>query len=211
MSQRPWGQLLPPREEQYELKRRAALEAAANAFNAHGFYKTSLGDIAAELGVTKAALYYYFKSKDEILYECHTLAIEAMTSLPAISKNLSGLQKVEEFVRGYVDMIVQSFGRCLVLTGTQPLEPENAEKCRAGRRKVHDLLIAMIGEGVKDGSIRSQDPRLTANFIFGALNWVAQWHRPDGREDMSRIADEAANFVIAAIAAQKSTRKEVKA
>lgn len=199
MSQR-WGQVLPPREEQYELKRRAALEAAANAFNARGFYKTSLGDIAADLGVTKAALYYYFKSKDEILFECHTLAIDAMTSLPTISENLSGLQKVEAFVRGYVDMIVQSFGRCLVLTGTQPLEPENAEKCRAGRRKVHDLLVKMLEDGVKDGSIRPQDPKLTANFIFGQLNWVAQWHRPDGRDDMDRITDEATTFVINAIA-----------
>ncbi len=199
---RRWGQVLPPREEQYELKRRAALEATANAFNAHGFYKTSLGDIAAELGVTKAALYYYFKSKDEILFECHTLAIDAMTSLPAISEKLSGLQKVEAFVRGYVDMIVTSFGRCLVLTGTQPLEPENAEKCRAGRRKVHDLLVNMISEGVKDGSIRSQDPKLTANFIFGQLNWVAQWHRPDGRDDMGRISDEATAFVINAISAK---------
>jgi AcrR family transcriptional regulator len=206
MSQR-WGQVLPPREEQYELKRRAALEAAANAFNAHGFYKTSLGDIAAELGVTKAALYYYFKSKDEILFECHTLAIEAMTSLPAISEDLSGLQKVEAFVRGYVDMIVQSFGRCLVLTGTQPLEPGNAEKCRAGRRKVHDLLVKMISKGVKDGSIRDQDPRLTANFIFGALNWVAQWHRPDGRVGMARISDEATAFVIDAISAKPRAAK----
>ncbi|MDZ4691714.1 TetR/AcrR family transcriptional regulator [Terricaulis sp.] len=206
MSQR-WGQVLPPREEQYELKRRAALEAAANAFNAHGFYKTSLGDIAAELGVTKAALYYYFKSKDEILFECHTLAIEAMTSLPAISEDLSGLQKVEAFVLGYVDMIVQSFGRCLVLTGTHPLEPENAEKCRAGRRRVHDLLVDMINTGVKDGSIRSQDARLTANFIFGALNWVAQWHRPDGRDDIVRISHDVKDFVINAIAADVSTKE----
>lgn len=202
MSQR-WGQVLPPREEQYELKRRAALEAAANAFNARGFYKTSLGDIAAELGVTKAALYYYFKSKDEILFECHTLAIEAMTTLPAINENLPGLEKVDAFVRGYVDMIVQSFGRCLVLTGTQPLEPANAETCRAGRRRVHDLLVTMISDGVKDGSIREQDPKLTANFIFGQLNWVAQWHRPDGRDDIRRISDEAAAFVINAIAAKR--------
>ena len=83
MAQRPWGKLLPAREEQYELKRRAALEAAANAFNARGFYKTSLEDIAAELSVTKAALYYYFKSKDEILFECHTLAIQAMSNAAA--------------------------------------------------------------------------------------------------------------------------------
>ncbi|MEZ6023601.1 MAG: TetR/AcrR family transcriptional regulator [Hyphomonadaceae bacterium] len=207
MAQRPWGKLLPAREEQYELKRRAALEAAANAFNERGFYKTSLGDIAAELGVTKAALYYYFKSKDEILFECHTLAIQAMTNLPTSGRNLTGLQKVDTFVRGYVDMIVQSFGRCLVLTGTQPLEPANAEKCRAGRREVHDLLVGMIEDGIKDGTIQSPDPRMTANFIFGTLNWVAQWHRPDGRDDIDRITEEAVEYVTNAIAARNGKGK----
>lgn len=207
MAQRPWGKLLPAREEQYELKRRAALEAAADAFNARGFYKTSLDDIASELGVTKAALYYYFRSKDEILFECHTLAIQSMTDLPELGPNMTGLQQVETFVRRYVEMIVQSFGRCLVLTGTQPLEPENARKCRAGRRQVNDILVGMIKTGVADGSIQSTDPRVTAYFIFGALNWVAQWHRPDGRESVDRIAEEAAEFVRNAIAARKSRAK----
>lgn len=201
MAQRPWGKLLMAREEQYELKRRAALEAAANAFNARGFYKTSLEDIAAELSVTKAALYYYFKSKDEILFECHALAIQAMTNLPSLASEMTGLAKVEAFVRGYVEMIVQSFGRCLVLTGMQPLEPKNAEKCRAGRREVNDMLVAMIEEGVKDGTIGKCDPHLTANFIFGSLNWIAQWHRPDGRESVDVIADQAARFLTKAIAA----------
>jgi AcrR family transcriptional regulator len=203
MAQRPWGKHLPAREEQYELKRRAALEAAANAFNARCFYKTSLDDIAAELSVTKAALYYYFKSKDEILFECHSQAIQAMTSLPALSSDLTGLAKVEAFVRGYVEMIVQSFGRCLVLTGLQPLEPGNAEKCRAGRRQVNDMLVAMIETGVKDGTIAPCDPHLTANFIFGSLNWIAQWHRPDGRESLAAIADQAAAFLMNAIAAPR--------
>ena len=50
-------------------------------------------------------------------------------------------------------------------------------------------------------------PRLTANFVFGALNWVAQWHRPDGRDDMGRISDEARDFVIKAISAKAPAAK----
>ena len=51
----------------------------------------------------------------------------------------------------------------------------------------------MITDGVKDGSIQSPDPRMTANFIFGTLNWVAQWHRPDGRDDIERITKKRSN------------------
>ena len=142
MAQRPWGKLLPAREEQYELKRRAALEAAANAFNEFGFYKTSLGDIAAVLGVTKAALYYYFKSKDEILFECHTLAIQAMTNLPTTGRNMSGLQKVETFVRGYVDMIVQASAVASCLPARSRWSPPTPKSAAPGGARCMTCLSA---------------------------------------------------------------------
>ena len=114
MPRKPWGGTIPAERESYESKRRAALETAARAFNERGFYKTSLNDIAAELHVTKAALYYYFESKDEILYECHAVAIRSLTDTPlegVDDRRLSGLEKIERLLRRYAAMIVQSFGR----------------------------------------------------------------------------------------------------
>src|SRR5882724_7743949 len=151
MPRKAWRRGIPAEEESYEVKRRMALETAARAFNERGFYKTSLDDIAAELNVTKAALYYYFRSKDEILYECHAAAIESITLTPlegVHDRALTGLEKIERLVRRYVMMIVQSFGRCLVLVGTQPLERHNAAKCRAGRRGINELLVELVREGV---------------------------------------------------------------
>src|SRR5258705_991231 len=153
MPRKAWGRGIPAEEDSYEVKRRMALETAARAFNERGFYKTSLDDIAAELNVTKAALYYYFRSKDEILYECHAAAIQSITDTPLHHKAPNALAKVEQLVRRYVTMIVQSFGRCLVLVGTQPLEKVNAAKCRAGRRGINDLLVELVRAGVDDGSI----------------------------------------------------------
>ncbi|MGH7822699.1 MAG: TetR/AcrR family transcriptional regulator [Candidatus Binatia bacterium] len=182
-----------------------ALETAARAFNERGFYRTSLDDIAAELNVTKAALYYYFESKDEILYECHSLAIQSITEGPAGEDDEagSGLDKIERLVRRYVAMIVQSFGRCLVLVGTQPLEKQNAAKCRAGRRRINDLLVGLIREGIADGSIAPCDPKLAAYFIFGTLNWIAQWYDENGPRTLEEIADQAVGYVLGGLAAPR--------
>ncbi|MGH7898597.1 MAG: TetR/AcrR family transcriptional regulator, partial [Candidatus Binatia bacterium] len=183
MPRKAWGRGAPAEQDTYETKRRMALETAARAFNEHGFYKTSLDDIAAELNVTKAALYYYFESKDEILYECHSVAIQQLTETPLAEVDdgsPSGLEKVERLVRRYVPMIVESFGRCLVLVGTQPLEQQNQAKCRAGRRGINDLMVGLIREGIADGSIARCDPKVAAYFIFGTLNWIAQWYRDGG-------------------------------
>ena len=198
-------------EEPYARKRRAALEVAARAFNERGFYKTSLDDIAARLKVTKPALYYYFENKDEILYECHSVAIASLVETPLEdgASHLTGLEKIERLVRRYVSMIVESFGRCLVLVGTQPLEPSNARKCRDGRRQTNDLLVGLIREAVADGSIPRCDPKLTAFFVFGMLNWIAQWYDPKGERTLGDIADEAVKFVRGALLRAEETAAPV--
>src|SRR4051812_3590769 len=59
-----WNNIVPSRSMQRELKREALLRAAVSAFNRQGFNQTSLEEIAQKLGVTKAALYYYFPTKN---------------------------------------------------------------------------------------------------------------------------------------------------
>jgi len=212
MPRKAWGRAAPATQDNsYEAKRRVALETAARAFNERGFYKTSLDDIAAELNVTKAALYYYFRSKDEILYECHAAAIQSITDAPldrraanGLAKN--GLAKIEQLVRRYVAMIVESFGRCLVLVGTQPLERPNAAKCRAGRRGINDLLVELIREGIDDGSIAPCDPKLAAYFVFGTLNWIAEWYDEDGRCSLEEVTDRALAYVVGGLAGGKRPR-----
>lgn len=208
MPRKPTRRTKPGRTDLYEKKRRRALEVAARAFNERGFYKTSLDDVAAELNVTKAALYYYFKNKDEILFECHTAAIQQITEAPleGFRSDGSGLEKVEEFVRRYVGMIVESFGRCLVLVGTQPLEPANAAKCRKGRRGINDLLESLVQEGIEDGSIQARDAKVSAFLIFGALNWVAQWYSEKGRLSLEDLTELAVEHVTGSLRAEPAVR-----
>src|ERR1700749_2472714 len=65
-----WKDAGQSRDDQFAAKRAALIRKAARAFSARGFYNTSLDDIAEELGVTKPALYYYVKNKEEILFAC---------------------------------------------------------------------------------------------------------------------------------------------
>jgi AcrR family transcriptional regulator len=207
MPRKAWGRAAPlAHDNSYEAKRRVALETAARAFNERGFYKTSLDDIAAELNVTKAALYYYFRSKDEILFECHSAAIQSITDTPFDGEAVNGLAKIEQLVRRYVAMIVRSFGRCLVLVGTQPLERANAAKCRAGRRGINDLVVELVREGIEDGSIAPCDPKLAAYFVFGTLNWIAQWYDEDGRCSLDEVIERAVAFVVGGLAAGKRAK-----
>ena len=66
------------RAQQREAKRNAVLQTAARLFNERGYHATSLDDIAEQLHVSKPTLYYYVKSKDDILLECVRTALGMM-------------------------------------------------------------------------------------------------------------------------------------
>ena len=81
-----WHDVLPSRSEQREMKREALLRAAVSAFNRRGFSQTSLDEIAQNLGVTKAALYYYFPTKSALVAACFDRAMKVANESLAIAK-----------------------------------------------------------------------------------------------------------------------------
>ncbi len=200
---RAWGEAIQNRDEQYELKRQVVLRTAARTYSQRGFYETTLVDIAEELNISKPTLYYYFKSKDEILFECHRLGIEAITDgetpMPAAG-SCTGRERLEEFLRRYVRMVVDDFGTCLVMTGTNALEPENRGRVIEGRRKIDSMLRDIIQEGVGDGTLDCPDPKMTAMFIFGAMNWIPRWYHADGTMSIEELSQRLISFVMRAVA-----------
>ena len=72
-----WKDAVPVPSAQFDGKREVLLREAAASFNRRGYHGTSLTEIAKKLGVTKAALYTYVPSKEELLYYCHDSAMDA--------------------------------------------------------------------------------------------------------------------------------------
>jgi AcrR family transcriptional regulator len=196
-----WGDALPDREEQREFKRQVVLKTAARAFVENGFHKTSLASIAAELNINKATLYHYFRSKDEILYECHREAINSIIGDAERDwrHERGAREELETFIRRYVGMITGVFGMTLVVIRTNQLEPESRERCREGRRRIDHLLREIIQLGMADGSFRTCEPTTTTAFVFGSLNWICHWYHPDGEMSLEQLTTEAIDFVAHAL------------
>lgn len=189
------------RNEQFELKRQAVLRTAARAFAAQGYFQTSLADIASKLNINKATLYHYFSGKHQILYEIHRSAIESITAREPTEKAkcANGAEHLESFVDRYIDMLLDDFGACLVITGTNTLESESRARCIAGRREINDMLVDILKEGMDDGSLRKCDAKTTAAFIFGALNWTCHWYHPDGKISIPQLKKRAMDFIISGL------------
>ncbi len=182
----PAGSPPPPgsyRERQREAKRNAVLQAAAQLFNERGFHATSLDDIAARLKVTKPTLYYYVKSKDEILLQCVGKGLALMLEGIETSRAAGGkaIDQLVACMRVYASAVTQDFGMCLIRVGDEQLPPESRKELRRLKSAIDQELRRLVAAGVAEGSIQPCDPKMTAFVIAGALSWIGRWYQP-GRE-----------------------------
>jgi AcrR family transcriptional regulator len=199
-----WKNAALNRDEQYRLKRRAVILEAGRAFNEDGFHATSLDEIAKKLAVTKAALYYYVKSKHEILFECHQLAHDLADEAIADARRSgrTGMDKLSHFLARYIENLTGEFGSCVVLADVNALQPEDRRRIVVRRDQFDRALRGMIADGIKDGSIRDCDPKLLGFLIMGAVNWIPKWFSPEGPMTGRAIAERFVDYIVAAIRPQ---------
>jgi AcrR family transcriptional regulator len=196
-----------PRVDQREKKRQAVLQTAARLFNERGFHATSLDDIAERLHVSKPTLYYYVKSKDDILLECVRQALAMMQAGIAEVRQGGGraLDQLRACMRIYAGIVLDDFGRCVIRIGEDPLPPPLKKELRRLKAGIDHEFRHLVQEGVAEGSIRPCDPKLAAFMLAGALSWIGRWYRPDGAMAPSEIADQGIALLLGGVLAPAPT------
>ena len=178
------------------MKRQVVLRTAARMFSQRGFHQTTLTDIAEELHIAKPTLYHYFRSKDENPAPgCSSWPSPRSPMWPSmpIRPRTTGMEQAQGLRAPLgIEMIVDDFGTCLIMTGVLPLQAENRKLIRQGSKTIETMLREILRRGVADGSIARCDPKITAMFFFGSINWVPYWYNVEGRIDASKAWSEQA-------------------
>lgn len=184
------------RRRDRDLKRDAVIRAAARAFRDRGFHNTSLDDIAAELEVTKPTLYYYVRSKQDLLFECFQAGLAGIfvTLEEARRSRATGRERLRLVLRGYALAIASEFGWCMVRAEDQDLDDTLSARIRARKAEIDREIRGLIRAGIEDSSIRACDAKITGFAIAGALNWIAHWHREAEELGPEEIADRFIEF-----------------
>jgi TetR/AcrR family transcriptional regulator len=185
-----WHNVLPSRSMQREMKREALLRAAVSAFNRQGFSQTSLDEIAQSLGVTKAALYYYFPTKSALVAACFERAMKvANDSLAAAKRDGgNGREKLILMLRRYLKTMIGQLNESLLLTEEHALTPGDRAKLIEQRDAFERELRNLVKEGIRDGSIVPCDPKLTIFVMLGAIHWVPKWFTLKGSWTDAQVA-----------------------
>jgi AcrR family transcriptional regulator len=168
-------------ETRFELQKDRMLRAAAKCFNEKGFSGSSLKDVAAILGLTDAALYYYVRNKEELVYQCYirAAAVGREALQLALDENVDGLQTVLRYLRYHIEMMVGERGPIAIMSEIPSLKHAHRTEVLELSRQHSARFEAILNAGIADGSIAPCDVRMTGNAIMGSINWIPKWHHGD--------------------------------
>lgn len=173
-------------------KREQIVQAAAALFREKGYHGTSIGDIAARVGLPKGGIYHYIDSKEQLLYEITCRGIRAL--LPLLRRirdsHLAPEPKLREAVRAHIASLAAYRDYVSVfLQEKRALAPEHLKEYVRDRDDVEQIFRDIIREGIEKGCFREVNPKLIAFAILGMCNWVVQWYRVDGESSIEEIAE----------------------
>ncbi len=174
------------------------LAVAVQLFNEQGYDATSVSDLATRLGLTKSALYHHFSSKEELLAIALETALSGLEAVLADAQRVTATasDRLTAVISGAVKVLtaeLPSVTLLLRLRGNSAVETAALERRRVFDQQVTALVRAAQGEGLIRADV---DAGVATRLIFGMINSVVEWYRPDGRVDPDLLAQDVLRVAL---------------
>jgi len=186
-----------------QAKLRYILRHAARVFSEKGYEGASIRDISRASGISLAGLYYYFESKQKLLY---LIQINAFTSiLKGLEERLAGVQDPERRLRVLVANHVRYFlghpTEMKVLAHEEDeLEAPYRREVAEIKRRYYELARQIFADLRRQGRARKVNPRVAVLSLFGMMNWIYKWHNPKVDPQAERLAAIVADIFLGGVA-----------
>ena len=148
-------------------------------------------DIADRLGLVKGNLYYYFKSKQDILYHCHVKCMQASLAALDDAERADGAagKRLRELLVRHIHAIAEDPYGGVLLADLDTLTPAQRRRYVTMRDQFERGVRRLIEAGMRAREFRAGDARLAGFAILGAINWIPKWYRPEGELGADEIAE----------------------
>ena len=185
-----------PISASHDLRRDEILNVAADCFARQSYPATSMNDIAAACGTSKARLYHYYESKEAILFDLldrytqKLLGIIGQVQATAHRQALDERATLHELIRAFLREYETSATRHAALLGsTQFLGEEQREVILNRQRDVVSAVTRFLRRAYPDRVGKTNQTAVTMT-LFGMINWTFTWLRPGGAMSYPAFADE---------------------
>lgn len=181
--------------------RQEILRTSARLFQQQGYDGTSMNDVAAALSLSKGGLYHHFQSKDEILFNLmsHAMDITEERVINPVKAIVDPEERLRMLIRLHIGVVLSERDReiTVMLHENHPLSPALRKRINARKKDYVHFLENLIAEVQCKTEVQSKNevqsktgrsrapqamvtPRAAAFALLGMINWIYQWYRPEG-------------------------------
>ncbi|MFG2121864.1 TetR/AcrR family transcriptional regulator [Streptomyces sp. NPDC048710] len=168
------------------------LSVAVQVFNERGYDGTSMEHLSKAAGISKSSIYHHVSGKEELLRRAVSRALEGLFGILEEEDARGGrpVERLEHVVRRMVEVLISELPYVTLLLrvrGNTETERWALERRRDFDHRVAELLKAAADDGDVRGDV---EVRLATRLVFGMINSVVEWYRPDTRGASGReVAD----------------------
>lgn len=174
----------------YDEKLESILRTAAAIFAEKGYHQASIRDIARATRVSLSGLYYYFTSKEELLFLIQDHAFGTLVG--NLERLLEGVEDPHRALRllmeNHLRYFVNNMAEMKVLSHeAESLTGEYRARVNAKKRRLTEIAVQILTALRPQGDV---DPRMAAFAMFGMMNWLYNWYRPGRDEPVEKLVDD---------------------
>jgi AcrR family transcriptional regulator len=177
---------------------------AARIFCEKGYDATSMSDIADAVGITKAGIYHYVKSKQDMLFAIMNFGMDRLES--RVIKPARAVADAEQRLRTIIHNHALLIMEGSAMAGYNPvtvlndemagLTPAHHRKVSQRKRAYFDLLRDTLRQLKDEGKLKDVDVTVAAFSLFGMLLWLSRWYHPDGKLSAEQVANEIEGIAL---------------
>ncbi len=169
----------------------ALLDVAVRVFLERGYDGSSLDQVARAAGITKASIYYHARGKEDLLLRGVGRAFDALFAVvtEAPNQSASALVRLKHVIRGTIEIAIAKQPEVALLLRVRG-NTRAERRILQRRRELDHMISTMLGQAQEEGGLRRDvDPRMATRLLFGMINSITEWYRPEGAMHAAEIAE----------------------
>ena len=186
------------RYRQFTDRRLEILRSAASAFTRSGFTRATMGEIAEKVEMAKGNLYYYFPSKQDLLFFCQEESLGRLIDQASAisSSDKQADEQLRAMIVVHIKTILEELPGSTAHTDFRSLPAPLLRKVIRKRDRYENVYRSVIERGIKQGVFRKCSVKTATWAILGALNWSVQWFSPKGEITVDQLGYEFADLFV---------------
>lgn len=190
--------------ESYQERRAEIARAAAKVFDKRGYRGTTIGAVADAMGTDRASLYYYISGKEELFDEVvrEVTEINVTTAEEIRDTTAPAPEKLRAMIEALMSSYAQNYPMLYVymrenlkqLGGTRSGWSRHMRRLN---KRYEEAVIAVVQQGMDEGTIRAGSARVVGFGIIGMVGWTNRWFDPERSPDSAEeIATTYADMIL---------------